>query len=175
MEKVILVDEADNEIGYEEKYECHKIPVKLHRAFSIFIFNKKGEMLITKRAGSKYHWGGYWTNACCSHPRPNEPVELAAKRRLEEELGFSCELKYLFKFIYKADFDKTWGEHELDHVFLGIYDGDIKPNKEELDDFKFVSLEELEKSINEMPNIYTPWFKIALNRVIDNAKKQKIL
>ena len=171
MEQVILVDEADNELGYEEKHECHKIPVKLHRAFSIFILNHNGQLLITRRAETKYHWGGFWSNACCSHPRKDEPIELAARRRLEEELRFSCNLKFLFKFIYKADFDGVWGEHELDHVFIGHYKGTVSPDAEEVDEFKWVGAEELQKDMKEHPDKYTPWFKIMLPRVLENLKK----
>ncbi|MBI4170086.1 MAG: isopentenyl-diphosphate Delta-isomerase [Candidatus Aenigmarchaeota archaeon] len=172
MEQVILVDESDNELGYEEKLTCHKLPVKLHRAFSIFIFNGKGQVLLQRRAKSKHHWGGFWSNTCCSHPRPDEPVELAAKRRLEEEIGIVCDLQFLFKFIYKADYDTTWGEHELDWVFVGYYDGPIKPNEDEIDDLKFVDIDALKKDMSAHPERYTPWFKICLDRVLEHVGKK---
>ncbi len=172
MEQVILVDPMDNEIGFEEKLECHKIPVKLHRAISIFIFNDKNQLLITKREKAKYHWPGFWSNTCCSHPRKSEPPELAAKRRLEEELGFSCDLEFLFKFIYKADYDNTWGEHELDHVFAGRYAGPIHPNPSEIGDLKYVDLDQLKRDVKEHPGSYTPWFKICLPRVLEHMEKK---
>lgn len=168
MEQLILVDEADNELGYAEKYETHKKPVKLHRAFSVFIFNDEGQLLITKRSSSKKTWPGFWSNACCSHPRPNEPVELAAKRRLEEELGFSCDLEFLFKFIYNADYDHDWGEHELDHIFTGHHNGEIKPDEEEVDEWKFAGTDTLKKDVLNHPEKYTPWFRIALPRVLEH-------
>jgi len=166
MENVILVDEQDNEIGIAEKYATHRLPVKLHRAFSIFIFNSKGEMLLARRARSKYHWGGFWSNACCSHPRPSEPVDLATKRRLEEELGFTCDLRFLFKFIYRADFDGVWGEHELDYAYVGKYDGPVNPNPNEVEETRFMAIDDLKKDIEENPEKYTPWFKICLGRVL---------
>ncbi len=108
MEYVVLVDEKDNEIGVEEKYAAHKYPGKLHRAFSIFILDDGGQLLIQKRNHGKITWPGFWSNSCCSHPRPNEPIELAAKRRLEEELGFTCDVDFLFKFQYEAEYSPDW-------------------------------------------------------------------
>lgn len=172
MEQVILVDPMDNEVGFEEKFECHKMPVQLHRAFSVFIFNDKNQLLLTRRNVEKKTWPGFWSNACCSHPRKGEPVELAAKRRLEEELGFTCDLEFLFKFIYKADYDKTWGEHELDHVFVGRYAGPIHPNPSEIGDLKYVDLGQLKRDVKEHPEHYTPWFKIALPRVLEHMEKK---
>ena len=159
MEYVVLVDEKDNEIGLEEKLAAHMSPSKLHRAFSVFILNDKGQLLIQKRNAEKKTWPGFWSNSCCSHPRPNEPVALAAQRRLEEELGFSCKVEFLFKFQYMAQFDHQWGEHELDYVYVGYHDGTVNPNSLEVDDCAFVPLNTLEDDLERNPHAYTPWFR----------------
>ena len=162
-ETIILVDENDNEIGTEEKIKAHE-EGKLHRAFSIFLFNSRGRMLITRRAKTKYHCGGMWTNTCCSHPKPGESVEEAAHRRLREEMGIDCDMKELFSFIYKAEFDNGLSEHEFDHVLVGKFDGEPRPDPEEADDWRWVSVEELEKEIHDSEK-YTPWFQIAFNKL----------
>jgi isopentenyl-diphosphate delta-isomerase len=164
MEQVILVDELDNEIGVEEKMQAHREAL-LHRAFSVFIFNKKGELLLQRRALNKYHSPGLWTNTCCSHPRPNEQLINAAKRRLIEEMGFVCDLNYQFNFIYKASLDQGMTEHELDHVFFGTYEDEIKLNPEEVAEYKFISMEELQNSITKQPQLFTEWFKIVFEKV----------
>ena len=164
MEEVILVDELDNEIGTKEKLQAHKEAL-LHRAFSVFIFNKKGELLLQRRALNKYHSPGLWTNTCCSHPRPNEILMNAAKRRLVEEMGFDCDLFYQFNFIYKASLDQGMTEHELDHVYFGTYEGEIIINSEEVSEYKFVSITELEININKQPHLFTEWFKIVFEKV----------
>jgi len=166
MEQIIIVDKNDNEIGYAEKDECHHIPVKLHRAFSIFIFNSKGKMLIHKRARAKKTWPGYWTNACCSHPRKGETLKKATERRLHEELGFVCPIKRLFSFYYRADYDATYGEHEIDHVFVGRYDGQVTPNREEVERYTFIKIDILLENIKSSPHQFTPWFKQALPEVL---------
>lgn len=171
MDTLILVDKNDRETGYEEKERCHLIPTRLHRAFSIFILNTKGEMLIHKRCGIKQTWPGFWTNACCSHPGKGESLETATKRRLQEELGFKCDLKYLFPFHYKTNYDKRYGENEIDHVFWGTYDGIVKPNREEIEDWKFMTIEKLLADIKKHPERYTPWFKKALPRVLKHIQK----
>ncbi len=168
MEKIILVDRKDKEIGYEEKYACHRGKGMLHRAFSVFIFSGK-KMLITQRSSKKKTWPLFWSNACCSHPRKGEDCMAAAKRRLMEELGFSCELEFLFKFQYQADYDATWGENELDWIFAGEYSGTVKPDKNEVGDYKFVDVKELENDIRENPGRYTPWFKMALGKVLKRS------
>ncbi|HOE17762.1 MAG TPA: isopentenyl-diphosphate Delta-isomerase [Syntrophorhabdaceae bacterium] len=168
MDELIIVDKNDNEIGYGEKDECHVHPARLHRAFSIFIFNSKGEMLIHKRSGSKKTWPGYWTNACCSHPRKGEGLEEATTRRLQEELGFTCPLTCLFSFYYKADYDSTYGEHEIDHVFAGKYDGDVRPDRNEVEEFAFVLTDALLEDVQRSPQKYTPWFKKALPKVLEH-------
>lgn len=163
-ERVILVDENDKEIGSEEKIEAHKTG-KLHRAFSIFVFNSKGEMLLQQRALHKYHSGGLWANACCSHPRLGETLEEAVHRRLKEEMGFDCELKEIFSFIYKAKVG-TLTEHELDHVFIGKYDGDVHPDPGEVGGYRWVTIESLRKDVQTHPELYTEWFKIALEKTL---------
>ncbi len=164
MSQVILVNEADEAIGVMDKMEAHE-KGKLHRAFSIFVFNNKGEMLLQQRAHDKYHSGGLWTNTCCSHPQPEEEVAVAAKRRLVEEMGFDTELTKAFTFQYKAGFDNGLTEHEVDHVFTGQYEGSFKPNPAEVADFSFKSIEAVKHSIATEPHLYTSWFKIAFPKL----------
>lgn len=166
VDTLILVDEQDREIGYEEKDACHILPTKLHRAFSVFIVNSRGEMLIHKRSGTKKTWPGYWTNACCSHPRWNEGLDEAVQRRLNEELGFSCPVTHLFSFRYEAVYDSGYGENEFDHVFLGVYDGPVYPDPAEISDYSFVSVEGLRIDAEEHPEEYTPWFLAAFPKVL---------
>ena len=161
---VILVDEHDVQTGTMEKMEVHQKAL-LHRAFSIFIFNEKGEMLLHKRAEKKYHSGGLWTNACCSHPQPGEETLAAAQMRLQQEMGFNTELKKAFDFIYKVSFDNGLTEHEFDHVFIGTYDGDIVPNAAEVSDYCFKPVAEIKNLIQSHPQKYTEWFKIAFPKM----------
>lgn len=165
MEKITLVDEHDNVIGHEEKMKAHENGGKLHRAFSIFIFNNKNEMLIQQRSVKKYHFGGLWTNTCCSHPNEGESLEEATHRKLNQEFGFNTEIKEKFSFIYK-DTDKNSGltEHEFDHVFTGEFNGTPQPNPEEIDDFRWISVANLKLDIKLHPEKYTPWFKIAISK-----------
>lgn len=169
MEHVILVDENDQVLGTEEKIQAHR-DAKLHRAFSIFIFNAKGEMMLQRRAEEKYHCGGLWTNTCCSHPQEGETPEQAAHRKLKQEMGFDTELKHLFWFIYKAPFDNGLTEHELDHVFIGTWDGEPEVNPEEAADWKWAAPEEVRQDVAANPDKYTPWFKIALDKVIEHQQ-----
>lgn len=169
MEQVILVDAEDNPIGVCEKMEAHQKAL-LHRAFSVFIFNTKGEMLIHQRALTKYHSGGLWTNACCGHPRPNETTPEAATRRLMEEMLISTQLKYQFYFTYKAELDNNLTEFEIDHVFFGEYNQDPGFNAEEIMNFKWISLPDLISQVNQNPNEFTAWFKICLEKVLDFRK-----
>ncbi len=162
-EIIVLVDENDNQIGTGEKMEVHRAG-KLHRAFSVFVFNGRGEMLLQRRALTKYHSGGLWTNTCCSHPRVQEKTIDAAKRRLMEEMGFVCELKEIDSFVYKTEFEGLF-EHEFDHVFVGKYDGVIKVNRDEVEEYKWISLDDLYNDVEQNPDKYTSWFKIALERV----------
>lgn len=162
MKKVILVDENDNPIGEEEKQKAH-LEGKLHRAFSILIFNNKKELLIHKRKGSKYHSGGLWTNTVCSHPKPNEKIEEAVHRRLKEEMGLNTELINIGKFIYKTKI-KDLIEHEIDYIFLGYSDEKPTPDLEEIEDYRYIKLNELKENIKNYPHKYTYWFKIILNK-----------
>ncbi len=167
MEKVILVDENDNQIGIEEKLKAHQNGGKLHRAFSIFVFDSKGRLLIQKRAKEKYHSALLWTNTCCSHPRPGELLESAAHRRLKEEMGFDCPLEEKFSFIYKIDFERGFSEYEFDHLFIGRFDGKPNPSKKEALAWKWVDIKELKKDIKESSQNYTYWFKLSLNKALE--------
>lgn len=160
LQEVILVNEQDEPIGVMEKMAAHE-QARLHRAFSVFIFNTKGEMLLQKRSLGKYHSPGLWTNACCSHPNPGELTADAAIRRLQEELGFTTSLQKAFHFTYKAPFDNGLTEFEFDHVFTGTYEGSIHVNPEEVSDYKFVDINELEEDILQNQAAYTAWFLIA--------------
>ena len=169
-EKVILVDKNDNQVGLMPKLEAHEKGV-LHRAFSIFIFNSKYELLLQKRASSKYHSGGLWTNTCCSHPREGEDTLDAANRRLDEEMGMKTSLRKVYDFIYKAELDNQLTEHEFDHVFYGVCDRDPILNKDEAEDFKWVDMETLNNDIMKNEDNYTVWFKIAFEYFYNYLKK----
>jgi isopentenyl-diphosphate Delta-isomerase len=158
-ENVILVDVLDNQLGLMPKMEAHEKAV-LHRAFSVFIFNDKGELMLQQRAAHKYHSPLLWTNTCCSHQRDGESNIEAGKRRLIEEMGFKTNLKEIFSFVYKAPFDNGLTEHELDHVMIGNFNGVPKINPDEVASFKWMTLEAVKKDIELQPNIYTAWFKI---------------
>lgn len=162
--KVILVDKKDREIGRVEKIKAHK-DGKLHRAFSIFIFNSKGELLLQKRAKSKYHSPGLWSNTCCSHPEPNKKLEEEAKRRLGEEMGIGCDLKKIFSFIYKVNLGNLT-EYEFNYVFVGKFDGTPILNKEEAEDWQWISPGKLKKDVKKSPEKYAYWFKLILDRVL---------
>lgn len=168
-EKVVLVDRNDKQLGEMEKMEAHVKGV-LHRAFSIFVFNEKGEMMLQRRALSKYHSPGLWTNTCCSHPRMNEAPEEAIHRRLVEEMGFDTDLKKAFDFVYKSDVGQGLIEHEFDHVFFGQYDGEPKINPDEVEEWKFMSIDDVALDIKESPDDYTVWFKIAFGQLIEYLK-----
>ncbi|WP_316826926.1 isopentenyl-diphosphate Delta-isomerase [Pedobacter miscanthi] len=171
-EQVILVDGDDVPMGRMDKMEAHEKGL-LHRAFSVFIFNSKNELLLQQRALSKYHSGGLWTNTCCSHPRVGETNISAAERRLKEEMGMHCNLDYLFKFTYRAEFADGLTEHEVDHVFFGATDDLPLINHEEVESFKYVNLETLISDIKINPGIYTPWLRICLNEVMEHIKLNK--
>lgn len=162
---MILVDENDVQTGTMEKMEAHEKGL-LHRAFSVFIFNKKGDFLLQQRALDKYHNGGLWTNTCCSHPFPGEYVLDAAKRRLYEEMGFETELSPSFNFTYRATFDNGLTEYEFDHVFTGIYEGAVNADKNEVNDYCFRNLDTIQNSLTANENQYTEWFKIALPKMM---------
>jgi isopentenyl-diphosphate Delta-isomerase len=161
---VILVDESDTEIGTMEKMTAHRLGV-LHRAFSAFIFNSKGEMLLQQRALSKYHSGGLWTNTCCSHPRLGESVENAAERRLMEEMGMTSTFSSQFSFLYRAHLDSDLIEHELDHVLVGYSDDIPNPNPSEVASWRYVSLNAIREEIDANQHDFTEWFKICFDRV----------
>lgn len=165
MEKLILVDLDDNEIGSGEKLKVHE-EAKLHRAFSIFIVHE-GKMLIQKRAKKKYHSGDLWANAVCSHPRKGENLFEATHRRLQEEAGFDTELKELFHFVYKTDFKNKLSEYEFDHVFIGDFDGKPKYDPNEASDYKWIELDKLKNDLRLHPEKYASWFLIACPRVFE--------
>lgn len=169
-EYIIAVDEFDSEIGSIEKMEAHRKGT-LHRAFSILVFNSKNQLLLQKRNVKKYHSPGLWTNTCCSHPKYGENLQDAIYRRLNEEMGFTCELEEVFSFIYKVKLEDNLFENEYDHVFIGKYDGEIVVNKDEVDDFKWVDINELKNDIVERPEIYTYWFKYLVNKAEDKIFK----
>ncbi|HEX9655201.1 MAG TPA: isopentenyl-diphosphate Delta-isomerase [bacterium] len=162
--QVILVDEQDQEVGVADKLAAHR-EGKLHRAFSIFIFNRRGEMLLQKRSLNKYHSGGLWSNACCSHPQPGESITVATARRLQEELGINCRLKKLFDFIYLARMSNKLIEHEFDHVYVGRYRGAVNPNPEEVMEYRWISPEDLKHELLRNPKSFTIWFKIAVEKL----------
>lgn len=169
-EKVVLVDKENNKIGTIDKLKAHQEGGRLHRAFSIFVFNSDDELLLQKRVAEKYHSAGLWSNTCCSHPRPRESFEKATKRKLEQEMGFTCELEKAFDFIYKKKVgDLT--EWELDHVFVGRYDGEPNPNPKEVSEWKWISPSKLKKDIQEHPDKYTAWFKVIIKKHFSKLEK----
>lgn len=159
--ELILVNSDDEVVGYAKKLPIHEQGL-LHRAFSIMVFNDKNEVLIHKRAVNKYHSGGLWTNACCSHPLKDEPLEITLHHKLQEEMGFDCELTYKYNFIYKAEFKNGLTEYELDYVYEGLYNGVVSPNPDEASEYKWVSLDEVKNDAVLNPELYTEWFKIIL-------------
>ena len=169
-DKVILVDKNDNQVGLMPKLEAHEKGL-LHRAFSVFIFNNEYKLLLQKRATSKYHSGGLWTNTCCSHPREGEDISEAANRRLFEEMGIKTSLRKVYDFIYKAELDNGLTENEFDHVFYGVYDKEPKINLEEADDYKWMDMDSLNDDINKNGGNYTVWFKIAFEYFYNYLKK----
>jgi isopentenyl-diphosphate delta-isomerase len=166
---VILVNTNDEEIGSMEKMDAHRQAL-LHRAFSVFVFNTDRQLLIHRRAFDKYHSAGLWTNTCCSHPRPGEATIEAAYRRLQEEMGFTCPLEKSFEFIYKTELEDGLYEHEFDHVFTGEFSGVPDINPDEVSEWKYISLAELEMDVNAHPEKYSVWFRIALPRIIEQIK-----
>lgn len=163
-QEVVLVNENDEPIGLMEKMEAHQKGL-LHRAFSVFIFDKEGNMLLQQRAADKYHGAYLWTNACCSHPFPGEKVENAAQRRLKEELGFVTDLKKIFSFTYHANVENNLIEHEFDHVFAGEYEDSIHPNSNEVGDYAYKPMAQIKNEIEAQPQKFTSWFKIAFPKI----------
>jgi len=160
-ERVVLVDADDVPVGVQEKLRAHE-DGSLHRAVSVFLFDARGALLLQRRALAKYHSGGLWSNAACGHPRPDEPVERAARRRLREEMRFDCELTEAFGFLYRAELENGLVEHEYDHVFVGAFDGDPAPDPSEVEDWRRVSLTELRRELRERPLEFTYWLRQAL-------------
>jgi isopentenyl-diphosphate Delta-isomerase len=163
-QKVVLVNELDEPIGEMDKMEVHRKGL-LHRAFSIFIFDSKGNMLIQQRAADKYHGAFLWTNTCCSHPLPGEGPEEAAKRRLAEEMGFHTTLQEVFSFTYHAEVENDLIEHEFDHVFTGEYNGPVHPNPHEVAAYKYVSMKQLKQQLQQHPEHFTTWFRLAFPKI----------
>lgn len=159
-----LVNEFDEIIGSGEKMDVH-VKGLLHRAFSVIIFNSQGEMLLHQRAFEKYHSPGLWTNACCGHPYIGEEMEVASKRRLFEEMGIDCELSYQFTFRYKADFDNGLTEHEIDHVYKGVFDKKFTANPSEVAAYKWLAIEDIKACIENEPESYTYWFKVLMRHL----------
>lgn len=168
-ETVILVDRDDQETGTMEKMEAH-FQGRLHRAFSVFIFNKKGELLLQQRANGKYHSGGKWTNSCCSHPRPGETTIGAAHRRLQEEMGMTSELNFVFSFIYCTAIQDDIIENEYDHVFFGVTDNLPVPAADEVSSFKYISMAQLAADLKENPDNFTRWLAICFEEVLAHYK-----
>ena len=166
-EEVVLINPNDEVLGSMKKMEAHENGL-LHRAFSVFLFNEKGEMLLQRRAATKYHSPNQWTNAVCSHPRMNETYQEGAVRRMQEELGITAELEKKFHFLYKAEVGKSLWEHELDHVFTGFYNGDFHLNAEEVSEIRYILMEDLEKEMEDKPENFTEWFKIILDEYKDH-------
>lgn len=172
-ENVILVNQQDEQIGLMPKLEAHEKAI-LHRAFSVFILNDKNEIMLQQRAHHKYHSPLLWTNTCCSHQREGETNVQAGTRRLFEEMGFKTELKELFHFIYKAPFDNGLTEHELDHVMIGYYNDNPAINPEEVEDWKWMKIEDVKNDIQKRPEIYTVWFKIIFDEFDHYLEDHKI-
>jgi isopentenyl-diphosphate delta-isomerase len=157
-EELILVDADDNEIGYRSKADCHDGAGILHRAFSLFLFNEKGELLLQQRAAQKRLWPGYWSNSCCSHPRRGETLPVATMRRLDDELNITAELEFVYHFSYEARFSEAGSENELCHVYLGTFGGEIRPNDSEIESVRFISANDLDNELESQPLTFTPWF-----------------
>jgi len=160
-EPLILVDEDDNEIGHKSKVECHQGHGTLHRAFSIFLFDDRGRVLLQQRAAGKPLWPLYWSNSCCSHPRRGESMQQALHRRLHEELGLDAELEFVYKFSYQADFGSVGAENELCHVYIGaLTGGEVRVHPDEIADWRWVPMNEVSRELEQEPDNYTPWFKL---------------
>lgn len=164
MEKVILVDKEDNKRGTEGKLKAHE-ENELHRAFSVVVFNSDGELLLQKRAQEKYHSGGLWSNTCCSHPTPGESLKESAEKRLQEEMGFKTELSEVYSFYYQKDFEGL-SEHEIDHVFVGSFNGDPDPDPSEAEDWRWIDPEKLKEEINKEPSQFSFWFRKIVDQIL---------
>jgi isopentenyl-diphosphate delta-isomerase len=171
-EELILVDRDDREIGYASKADAHDGAGKLHRAFSLFLFNEDGELLLQQRAVGKRLWGGYWSNSCCSHPRRGESLDVATSRRLRDELNFDTELEHVYSFCYQAHFNEAGSENEFCHVFLGRADSDMRPNDSEIAAVRYLSPAALDEEFNRHPGRFTPWFKQEWGELTSTYREQ---
>lgn len=171
-EQLVLVDAADNETGYLSKAECHAGSGVLHRAFSLFIFNRQGRLLLQQRSSEKKLWPLYWSNSCCSHPRKGETMDEATRRRLDEELGIEAELRYLYKFIYQAEYGVIGAEHELCRVYIGRSDQPVRANPKELADWRYAELDEVRGELESNPDVFTPWFKLEWDRLMTDYRHE---
>jgi len=171
-EELILVDEQDNEAGFLSKAQAHDGSGVLHRAFSVFLFNDAGELLLQQRATSKRLWPGFWSNSCCSHPRRGETMDVATRRRLSDELNFETELEYVYRFCYVAAFGDVGSENELCHVYLGKATGDVRPNRSEIESVRFLSPEALSAEMQEAPGRFTPWFRQEWEELLANYRER---
>ena len=169
-EELILVDEDDQELGFLSKAACHDGGGRLHRAFSVFLFNANGELLLQQRADSKRLWPGYWSNTCCSHPRRGESMAVATRRRLRDELNVETSLEFIYKFSYRADFGSAGAENELCHVYLGLIGDTVKPNEHEISAIRFVSADALARGFEQSPENYTPWFKMEWETLLNEHR-----
>lgn len=163
---VVLVDINDRELGVLDIFEAHKNPGKLHRAISVVLFNSQGKLLLQQRSKKKLLWPEHWSNTVCTHPFENETYEACAVRRLDDELGIRVAnglLRIAYRFEYQADYSTEWSEHELDTVLVGKYEGEIKPNPDEVMDYRWISIDDLEKEMGSDPDKFTPWFKMIIN------------
>ena len=159
MKNLLIVNKSDKILGYKSKKECHQNPGFFHRAFSVFVFNSKGELLLQKRSKEKFLWPLYWANTCCSHPAKGEEIVKAAQKRLDEEVGFRCDLEFIGKLNYRACWKNKGCEKEITHIFIGQHDGPVKPKPKEVAEIKWIALEQLKKSIDSNPDKYSPWLR----------------
>ncbi len=159
-EELILVDEHDNETGYLSKAACHDGAGRLHRAFSVFLFDDRGAVLLQQRAATKRLWPGYWSNSCCSHPRRGESMRIATARRLQDELNVVAELEFVYKFTYRAGFGEAGSENELCYVYLGRVCGDVRPNEHEIAQVRFLPVDDLDAELETGPGRFTPWLRM---------------
>ena len=171
-EQLIVVDGHDNEIGFRSKAECHNGGGIMHRAFSLFLFNDKGELLLQQRSAGKRLWPGYWSNSCCSHPRRGETMLVATARRLSDELNIAADLEHVYYFCYQASFGEAGSENELCHVYLGRVSGDVRPNESEIDSVRFITAGDLDREFENTPQQFTPWIKQEWRSLRDNFGEQ---
>jgi len=166
-EELVLVDSNDRECGFASKADAHMGEGRLHRAFSVFLFNKDGELLIQQRSAQKRLWPGFWSNTCCSHPRVGETLDVATRRRLDDELNLSAELEFVYRFVYQARYGEAGSEHELCHVFLGRFDGGVKFNTSEISGIRYLPVAAVADELDRVPESFTPWFKMEWQELLE--------